>query len=74
MTLTFELDLDVFPLDLHAKIQVHTSANSAFIVRRTDEQTDKRTHDAKTITPDMSEMWGVMIGVFRINSNLLEPS
>ena len=36
MTLTYELDLDIFPLDLHAKIQVCMSIHSAGIARRTD--------------------------------------
>ena len=48
MTLTYELYLDIFPLDLHAKIQVRT-------------QTHTHTHNAKTITTDTSEMWGVKI-------------
>ena len=36
LTLTFELDLDIFAPDLHAKIQVCTSVRSAGIARRTD--------------------------------------
>ena len=47
MTLTFELDLDILPLDLHGEIQVHKSVRSAVRVR----QTDRITQDAKTITP-----------------------
>ncbi len=47
MTLTFKLDLDILLLDLHAKIQVCTSARSAVRARQTDRQND----DAKTITP-----------------------
>ena len=47
MTLTFELDLDILPLDLHAKIQVCMFVRSAARAR----QTDSHTHDAKTITP-----------------------
>ena len=52
MTLTYDLDLDILPLDLHVKILVHTSVRSAGIVRLTD--------DAKIITPNMSHMWGVI--------------
>ncbi len=44
MTLTYELDLDIFPLDIHAKIQVCMSVRSAVRVRRTDGQTDTQTH------------------------------
>ena len=47
MTLTFELDLDILPLDLHAEIQVCTSVRSAVRARQTHTQND----DAKTITP-----------------------
>ena len=47
MTLTFELDLDILPLDLHAEIQVCTSVRSAVRARHTHRQND----DAKTITP-----------------------
>ncbi len=39
MTLTYELDLDILPLELHAKIQVCMSVRSARIVRRTDTHT-----------------------------------
>ena len=59
MTLTYELDLDILPLDLHAKIQVCTSVRLGFIARRTDGHTDTQTQDVKTITPDTSETWGV---------------
>ncbi len=58
MTLTYELDLDILPLDLHAKIQVCMSVRSAVRVV-TDGQTDGQTHDVKTITPDTSQTWGV---------------
>ncbi len=44
-TLTYKLDLDILPLDLHAKIQIRTSVRSAGIARRTDRQTN----DVKTI-------------------------
>ena len=40
MTLTVELDLDVFPLDLHGGIQVCMSVRSAVRVRRTDPHRD----------------------------------
>ena len=49
MTLTFELDLDILPFDLHAKIQVCTSVRSAVSARQTHTHT--LTDDAKTITP-----------------------
>ncbi len=42
MNLTYELDLDNLPLDLHAKIQVSLSVHSAVRVV-TDGQTDGRT-------------------------------
>ncbi len=61
MTLTYKLDLNILPLDLHAKIQVHMSVRSARIVRRTDTHTHRQTKDVKTITPITSETWGVNI-------------
>ncbi len=57
MTLTYELDLDILQLDLHAKIQVCMSVRSAGIARRTD----RHTNDVKTITPITSETWDVKI-------------
>ncbi len=48
MTLTYELDLDIFSLDLHAKMQVHTLVRSAFIARRTHRHTDTQT-DTQTM-------------------------
>ena len=55
MTLTLELDLDIFTPDLHAEIQACMSVRLARIVRRTDthtdRQTDTQTDNAKTITP-----------------------
>ena len=51
MTLTFELDLDIIPLDLQAKIQVCLSVRSAMSARQTDRQTDTQNDDAETITP-----------------------
>ena len=53
MTSTYELDLDILPLDLHAKIQVYMSVRMAGIERRTDG----KTHHVKTITPDTSETY-----------------
>ncbi len=40
MTLTFELDLDIRPSDLHAKIQVRMSVRSAVRARHTDRRKD----------------------------------
>ena len=59
MTLTYELDRDIRPLDLHTEIQVCMSVRLAVRVV-TDRQTDTHTDDVKTITPDMSQTWGVM--------------
>ena len=50
MTLTCQLDLDILPLDIHAKIQVCLSVCSAVRVRQTDTHTMP-----KNITTDMSE-------------------
>ncbi len=55
LTFTYELDLDILPLDLHTKIQVCMSVNSAVRV-----VTHRKTDDAKTVTPNMSQTWGVM--------------
>ncbi len=60
MTLTHKLDLDILPLDLHAKIQVCMSVCSDVIVRRTHTQTHTRhqnyyTHHVRDLT------WGVII-------------
>ncbi len=43
MTLTYELDLDILPLDVHAKIQVCMFVRSAVRVRQTDTHTDTQT-------------------------------
>ncbi len=59
LTLTSELDLDILPLDLHAKIQVRMTVRSAVRVRQTHRQT--HTYDVKTITPVTSETRGVII-------------
>ena len=40
--MTYKIDIDILPLDLHAKIQVPMSVSSAAIARRTDGQTPKR--------------------------------
>ena len=40
MTLTFEIDLDILPSDLYAKIQVCTSVRSAVRARQTDIHSD----------------------------------
>ncbi len=59
MTLTSELDLDILPFDVHAKIQVRMSIR--LIVRVvTHTQTHTHTDDVKTITPDTSQTWGVI--------------
>ncbi len=50
VTLTFELDLDILPLDIHAKIQVC----SVMRVRRTDRHTYP--HNVKSITP-FPDVW-----------------
>ena len=55
MTLTYQLDLDILPLDPHAEIQVRMSVCLAVGARHTDTHTD----NVKTITPDMSQTWGV---------------
>ncbi len=39
MTLIHKLELDIFPLHLHAKIQVHMSVSPARRVRQRDTQT-----------------------------------
>ncbi len=62
MTLTYKLDLDILPLDLHAEIQVRISVRSAVRVV-THTQTHTQTHDVKTITPITSETWGVIRSV-----------
>ena len=60
MTLTYNLDLDILPLDLHAEIHVCMSVR--LVVRVvTHTQTDTHTDDVKTITPDTSQTWGVKI-------------
>ena len=58
MTLTLKRDLDIHPLDLHAKIQVRMSVRLDDRVR----QKDRHTHNAKTITPITSATWGVIRG------------
>ena len=60
MTLTYKLDLDILPLDLHANIQVRMSVRSVVRVV-TDRHTHTQTDHVKTITPNTSETWGVII-------------
>ena len=62
MTLTFELDLDILPLDLNTEIQLFMSARLAVRVV-THRHTQRHTHtdDVKTFTPNTSQMWGVII-------------
>ncbi len=43
MTLSFEFDLDILPLNLHAEIQVCMSVRLA-VREVTDRQTDRQTH------------------------------
>ncbi len=62
MTLTYNLDLDNLPLDLHAKIQVCMSVRLEVRVVTADRHTHK--DDVKTITPDTSQMWGVKMNSF----------
>ncbi len=59
MTLTYKLDLDTLPLDLHAKNKDCLSVRSSAIMV-TDRQTLRHPADVKTITPITSETWGVM--------------
>ncbi len=60
MTLTYDLDLDILPLDLHTEIQVRMSVRLAVRVV-TDRHTHRHTDDVKTITPNTSQTqtWGV---------------
>ena len=51
MTLTFELDLDILPLDLYTKIQVRMFVRSSVRARHTHTHTHRHTDRAKTITP-----------------------
>ncbi len=55
MTLTSELDLDIFTPNLHDEIQACMSVRLARMVRQTDghthTHTDTQTDNAKTITP-----------------------
>ena len=47
MTLTFKVDLDVLPLDLHAKTQVCLYVSPAVRMRQTDRHTDKMVSGVK---------------------------
>ena len=60
MTLNYELDLYILPLNVHAKIHFCMSVRSAVRVRQTDRHTDTHTDNVKTITPDTSETGGVI--------------
>ena len=60
MTLTYILDLDILPLDFHAKIQVCMSVRSARRVRQTDGHTDTLTQTMPKQNI-MSETLGVTI-------------
>ncbi len=68
MTLTYELDLDILPLDLYTEIQVCMSVRLAVRVV-TDTQTHTQTDDVKTITSDTSQTWGVKIPYVGSRSN-----
>ncbi len=61
MTLTYELDLDILPFDLHAKSQVHMSVRLTMRV-----VTDRQTHNIKTITPDTSQNLGCKNGYLKL--------
>ncbi len=69
MTLTYELDLDILPLNVHAKIQLCMSVRSAVRVRQTDGHTDTHTHThthrqcQNYYTRHVYETWGVKITV-----------
>ena len=69
MTVTFELDLYILPLDLHAKIQAYSSVCSAVRAR----QAHLHTNDVKTITPNTSQMWGVIIFMITVMMNSWWP-
>ncbi len=60
MTLTFKLDLDILPFDLHTEIQVCMSDRLAMRVV-THRHTHTHTDNVKTIIPGTSQTWGVMI-------------
>ena len=64
MTLIYELDLDILPLDLHAKIQVCMFLRSSGIVRRTHTQTDTHTMP-KLLHPPLT------LGVINRDGNFL---
>ena len=74
MTLTFELDQDILPLDLHTEIQVCMSFRLAVRVvthRHTDRQTHRRcqnyyTQHVTDVGPNTSQTWGVIINIIPI--------
>ena len=59
--MTYKLDLDILPLDLHANSSPYVCSFGQD--SETDRQTDRLTNDVKTITPITSERWGVIITV-----------
>ena len=59
MTLNYELDLDILPFDLHAKIQVRMSVRSARIARRTDRHTDTHTQTISKLLHPACQRHGV---------------
>ena len=70
MTLTYKLYLDILPLDLHTQIQVRMPVRLALKVV-TDRQTHTHRDGVKTITPDTSQTWGVIICISSIISKVL---
>ena len=73
VTLTLELDLDIFSHDLHAGIQACMSVRLARIVRRTDGHTHAHTNNAKTITPSNDAGCNDLGGVKRTPRNQGRP-
>ncbi len=72
MTLTFELDLDILPFDLHAEFQVRTSVRSDVRVvtdTHTDTHTDTQTM-SKLLHPPLSLTRGVKIDFESFNLKL----
>ncbi len=63
MTLTFELDLDIFPLDLHTKIQVCMSVRLAMRVV-THTQTHTQTM-SKLLHGNNSSPYSVFLDILK---------
>ena len=62
MTLTYKADLNILPLDLHAKKSSPYVCPFGRESGNRHTHTDRRqTHDVKTITPDTSLLWGELI-------------